>query len=155
MHVLEIMNTEVSTVRAEATLPEVARKLVSHPHRLLYVVDEAGHLLGIISTVEVLKLLAPFYLDANLARSLPMGMSMAEEACREHLHDTASQIMQHSITTLAGDDHVQHAEALIRMKTINALPVVDETGVLVGEVSRTEILGLFSKALTAMEEEAR
>ena len=155
MHVSEIMNANLSTTTPDAGLPEVARALATHPHRLLYVVDADGRLQGVISSIDVLQLLAPFYLDANLSRSLPMGLDIHKESCAEHIDRTAGEIMRESVIALAGDDHLLHAEALIRQKGLNGLPVVDEAGVLVGEVTRTEILSLFSQALTEMESTMR
>lgn len=144
MEVREVMNTDVRKVRPDAPLARVARKLVDSPHSLVHVVDGEDKLLGIISTIDVLRLLMPFYMESNLARSLPRGLHHVEEAYQHKKDLTAAELMHSDITSITPRDHILHAEALIRERTINALPVVDEDGVLVGEISRREVLGLLA-----------
>ena len=151
MRVSEIMNAEFSTITPEATLPAVTRALTSRPQRLLYVVDDHRKLLGVISTIDVLHALAPSYLDAHLARSLPIGFEMTLELTADNLHRTASEIMRESVISLDSDDHFHHAEALLRQNGLVGMPVLDPGGVLVGEVTCAEILGMFAGAIEKIE----
>lgn len=54
----ELMTENVATVTAERTLPEAAREMLRHRVHRLPVVDKKGKLLGIISTMDVLKAFA-------------------------------------------------------------------------------------------------
>ena len=53
--VRDIMNTNVVTIGADATLAEAARRLLEHRVGALPVVDEAGQLVGIVSETDLLR----------------------------------------------------------------------------------------------------
>jgi CBS domain-containing protein len=51
----ELMTDNVATVRAERTLVEAAREMLRHRVHRLPVVDKTDHLIGIISTMDILE----------------------------------------------------------------------------------------------------
>ncbi len=52
-----LMNSDVFAVEADASVPDIARKMVDHSiHRLL--VSHGGKFVGIVTTLEVLKVIA-------------------------------------------------------------------------------------------------
>ncbi|MFK0160600.1 CBS domain-containing protein [Streptomyces sp. NPDC090493] len=64
----ELMNTPAVTVRAEATLPQAARKMARHRVKRLPVVDAQGVLVGIVSRADLLKVFMRD--DENIAEEI-------------------------------------------------------------------------------------
>lgn len=113
---------------------------------LLYVVDPAGRLLGVISSYDILRVMLPFYLDSNLTKALPDDEAVVRHAFRACRGMPASAFMTRTITALRPEDSFLTAEALFAERGMNILPVVDGEGRLVGELARRVAL----KHLAAM-----
>lgn len=56
--VRDVMNSNVVTIRSEATLAEAARQMLEHQIGALPVVDEAQELLGIVTETDLLRSLS-------------------------------------------------------------------------------------------------
>jgi CBS domain-containing protein len=57
--VKDIMNPVIYAVRRDTSIPEVVRQLVTRRIHRLFVVDEDGSLVGVITTLDLLSRLAP------------------------------------------------------------------------------------------------
>ena len=111
------MTRDPVTVSLATTFREIVRLLTSHQISAVPVVDVDGRPIGIVS-------------DADLP--------LTEAAGR-----TAADLMSspvHTVTTSAGLGEVAR---LLHAKSVKRLPVVDEEGVLVGIVSRGDMLTAF------------
>jgi CBS domain-containing protein len=140
MKIAALMNASPCTASPDERLPGLLAKLSEQSSRLIYVVDGGGSLLGVISTVDVLRKLVPFYLDSNLARAVSGDDGLIKSTFLENKDTTAAGIMQSKVSSLRVDDHFLAAEALIRDAGVNALPVLDASGKLAGEITRRDIL---------------
>ena len=140
MKISTIMNPRIHKIGPDEGFESVLRSMRGMPARLLHVVDPQGVLLGVISSYDVLKVMLPFYLDANLARAMGDEESFIRRALEDNRNLTARDLMMADCATLAKDAHFMEAEALFKEREINALPVLDEQGRSVGEVSRKDIL---------------
>ena len=108
--------------------------------RLVYVVDATRHLLGVISSYDLLRTMLPFYLDSNLAKALPDDDAVILQAFEACQNRTAGEIMTREFVAVHPDDTFLEAEALIAEHGISVLPVLEADGQLVGAVSRRAIL---------------
>lgn len=118
--------------------------------RYSYVVDERGVLLGVVTMMELLNL----FLTPDLVAGHEEGR-LDENAALERL--TANlvtgrgtpvrQIMRQDLPTVRPGDFFLSARLLLRERKITALPVVDPSGALVGEVTRRTLLRLLDMAL--------
>ena len=140
MQVAKMMLRELTTVAAQCEFSDLLLKQACLPSRQIYVTDPAAKLLGIITSYDLLKLMAPFYLDSNLARALPDDSEVVAQAFTRNQSKTAAEIMQRKFHALAPSDNFALAEAVMREKGVFALPVLDADGVLLGEISRREVL---------------
>lgn len=140
MHVSEIMKPNPATVGEDETLATLMCLIPGVLSRLLYVVDKECKLVGLLSSYDILKYLVPDYLDSNLAKSLAEGESMVLREFSTHAAKTVGDIMTRDMVFVRPDHTVLEAQALIKERGVNVLPVVDKDGQLVGEVSRREIL---------------
>lgn len=145
MLVASLYNPDVATLSPEETLGRVLCLMPGVRSRLLYITDADSKLLGVVSSFDLLKLMLPDYLDANLARSVAGGDSLIRTSFQEHAATKISAIMTSALVTCAPEDTVVAVNALIREKGVNVLPVVDNQGRLLGEVTRRDILGSVAK----------
>lgn len=140
MKIREMMNTEPTTVAPGDKLKTLLCIQNARQSRLLHVVDKDKKLLGVISSYDLLKLMIPFYLDANLAKAMSDASFLPRRAYEEHKDKTAADIMPKKFHAMGPDDSFLEAETLIAEKGFNALPVLDGEGRLIGEVGRREAL---------------
>lgn len=140
MRIRHMMQESLAVVGPDVTFTTLLTAYRDTDSRLVYVVDAAGALLGLVSSYDILRAMLPFYLDSNLVKALPDDASVVRQAfaaCRDR---PVAEIMTTDIAAVSPDDLFLEAEALIAERGVNVLPVVDENGKLVGEVSRRTIL---------------
>lgn len=139
MRVAEIMTTEVLTVTPETSLKQVAELLTARGIAGVPVVDEEKHVLGVVSEADIIlkerRLAQPDALHRMLHRT---NGTAAKKAAR-----TAGEAMTSPAVTLTASRRVDVAAALMLDKQVNRLPVVDEHDVLVGIVTRADLVRAF------------
>jgi len=112
--VAQIMSTAVETLGATATVGEARRRFAAPGHGAYPLVDE-GRLVGIVTRGDVLRNRSP--------DSAPLAGHATRDLLTVRASDTAQRAMQVMV-----DEHVEH------------LPVVSETGELVGICTRSDLL---------------
>ncbi|MBV9356349.1 MAG: DUF190 domain-containing protein [Chloroflexi bacterium] len=137
--VADVMTRDVVSTHPETPLGEVVRMLVDRDFRALPVVDAEGQLVGIVTNrdlvergglsgrVELLSALRGSALERELASSGARQRSVAE-------------VMTGEVSTVHPHEQLEQAAHLMATRRIKRLPVVDERGVLVGIVSRVDVL---------------
>jgi CBS-domain-containing membrane protein len=159
MRVFNIMRTNVTTAKPSALIDSLVKTQgEQHISRLIYVVDDNKALFGIISPYDILKLLLPEYLvhhaGGDISGSLKDAEDIFAQGLRSHRTMTAADLMTSDYYSLRPDDHCVKASILIVDKRINALPVLEHGGILVGEVTRRTILRHLAATLQAEEKNA-
>jgi len=139
MRVAEIMTTDVLTVGPETSIKEVAEILSARGISGAPVVDEDKHVLGVVSEADIIvkesRAKQPDRLHRMLHRT---NGTAAKRAAR-----TAGEAMTSPAVTVTGARRVDVAAALMLDKQVNRLPVVDEHDVLVGIVTRADLVRAF------------
>lgn len=137
--VQDVMTTDVVTVGPDTPFTMVARILTERRLNALPVVDEFGELTGIVSMSDLLHKeghkddpegLFAFSHRARVSRTKAAGNTVAEVM-------TTSPVVVTPTNTL-----VMAAKTMAR-REVRQLPVVDESGRLVGIVSRTDLVRAF------------
>jgi CBS domain-containing protein len=123
MKVSQIMETRVVAAKANATCTSLAQKMLSGFISGLPVTDDEGHVIGVVTEFDILKVL----------RNGANGLSK-----------TASDIMSDKPICLEANQSVEEAIELMTRHHILRIPVVSG-GKLVGIVSRTDVLRAFVK----------
>jgi CBS domain-containing protein len=140
VRVAEIMTTEVLTVTPETPLKQVAEILARRGISGAPVVDEEMHVLGVVSEADIIvresRVRQP---DALSRMMLRRSNSMATKRAAR----TAGEAMTLPAITLTPSRRVDVAAALMLDRGINRLPIVDAQGVLVGIVTRADLVEAF------------
>jgi len=146
MTIREIMTTPVRTVRQDAPIKEVARRLTEERVSGLPVVDAAGTVVGVISEADlIIKAQGP---DAIPHRRFARLLGEAPES-RAQLAKlearTAGEAMTTPAITIGPDRRVSAAASLMVARKVNRLPVVDD-GRLVGIVTRADLVRAYVRS---------
>ena len=140
----DIMTREAITVLADDSVQKVGELLLSSGHHSLPVVDGDGHLVGMIGERDMIDAHRKVHLPTMLTildGLIPLGgMHEYDEDLRKVTAVTASQLASSHVVTVAPDEDTDAvAEKLLR-KDVHAVPVVDNSGLLLGIISRSDIL---------------
>ena len=114
------MDTEVWAVKPETEILDAVGLLLEHRVTGAPVVDDAGHLVGMLTEKDCLRLVATGA-DANRPRG------------------TVADFMTTALTTISPDTDVYYAAGLFLHQSFRRLPV-GEAGTLVGAITRFDIL---------------
>jgi len=139
--VQDIMTREVVTVRPETSVREIAALLDRHHISALPVVDDSGHPTGVVSEGDLVRKEA----GKPDGRYRPPPRMASGERLRADAETAAGLMSSPVVTARPGWSIVRAARAMDRRK-VKRLPVVDETGRLVGIVSRLDLLRLFLRS---------
>ena len=143
--VSQIMETAVATVDLQTSASTIVELLLQAPFRVLPVVDEQQRLRGIVSTRDLIEAgLLPMRrgllrtareLDTRTAEVVASSLVEAR-----HSSLTAQDIMNSQIRTIGPDQSIKEAAQLLIETHLRNLPVVDTTGILLGMVTRADLL---------------
>jgi CBS-domain-containing membrane protein len=137
LQVRDVMVRDVVSVPDDGTVGEAAEALVGRSFRALPVTDGDGRLVGIIANTDLLargglpvrmELLSAMTDDARMATLA----SLPDRPVRD--------VMQPDPVTLRPDESLAMATRRMSERRLKRLPVVDESGRLVGMLSRADVL---------------
>ena len=137
--VRDVMTANVVTVRAETSYRDMITLVRRHRISGLPVVNEDGKVLGVVSETD---LLAPEAIGPGQGvhpTRLPHRKQVTADTA------TAGDLMTHPAVTTDPDELVANAARLMRSLKLQRLPVADRDGRLVGIVSRSDVLSVFSR----------
>lgn len=150
MHTRDIMTKDVISVTIDTSVSEAANLLFDHNLTGMPVVDEDRHVIGMITEYDLLSrgehIHIPSYMKLLSAFKIAGDKRAIKQEIDKILSLKASDIMTHPVVTVSPDTEVTEAARIFADEHINPLPVVDEHGILVGIVSRADIVKLFKKA---------
>ncbi len=129
-----VMTTAVVTVHPVTPLEEAARVLLQHVFTALPVVDIQQRLLGILYEVDLLPMVAS---DVEFLDSAAQGL-LREPPGR--LEGTVETVMRREVLRLAPNASIRTAAHAMLSQEVQQLPVVDDAGMLVGIISRIDLL---------------
>jgi CBS domain-containing protein len=127
------MTTQVVTVSPTTVLPEVEKLMADKHIRHLPVVDH-DHLVGIVT-----------WGDVRGAESSKATLLSAAELNYLLARVTISHIMTRTPMTVPQNAPIDEAARLMMTKKIGGLPVVDDTGHLVGIITESDILRMVAQ----------
>jgi len=145
MKVKEIMTRDVVSVKADDSVLDALRLLFKMEISGLPVIDASEKLVGMFTEKDVLSHLLPSYIEK-------VGRFIYEENPKSTKKKFAAltklkvaQIMRKVVVTTRPDTTLCEAARLILTQKNRRVPVVDETGKMVGIIARCDILKALAK----------
>lgn len=142
--VAEVMTPNPITVKVETPLREAIKILAEKGISGLPVVDDAGELIGIISETDLMWQQAgvtpPAYimiLDSVIYLKNPIDY---ERELHKALGQIVGEVMSKKPITISADKPLREAAKLMRDRKIHQLPVLDDSGQLVGILTLNDII---------------
>jgi len=147
MKVREIMATDVVTVRRDTSVNDIAKLMSERDISGVPVVDDAHRVVGIVTELDMIvrntRLEMPAFVQILDGR-IPLETPGHYRKRLQHMLGThAADIMTAEVVTLGPDDTVEDLAELMVKRRLNPVPVV-EKGVLVGIVSRTDLIRMMA-----------
>lgn len=153
MKVKDVMTTNVLTVRADASLKDAAALMAERGMSGLPVVDLGGQVVGVLSEGDILfKETGRAEKESFLERWLlpPDPQLEAKLAAR-----TVGEAMSAPATTILPHRPLAEAANVMIDQGIKRLPVVDDSGNLVGIVTRADLVRAFVRSDEEIAREIR
>lgn len=138
MEVKEVMQKEVVSVRADVSVTEAAMVLLKHSITGAPVIDQDKKLVGVISEKDIFKYLYPDYHEYYSFLGIDKEKVDIQEKIKEGQNKKIKEVMTKNVIYVAPHDSVVRVGALMIMKKIHRVMVV-EKGKLVGIVGRRDI----------------
>ncbi|MCA9387480.1 MAG: CBS domain-containing protein [Candidatus Andersenbacteria bacterium] len=146
--VQEIMSTDVQTFSPSTSVREMAATLIEEQITGAPVVD-GGKVVGIVTEADLVmqkaRLHMPHYislLDSTLFLEDP---SVVESELNKITGTTAEQLMTTNVVTIRNTATIEDVATLFEEEHVNPVPVLDENELLVGVVSRADIVSLLAR----------
>lgn len=145
--VADYMRREIATIREGGTLAEAVGIMLEKKTNGLVVTDTSGKVVGILSSWDILHLIVPDYLEEDMHLASFEAGATFFDSIREHKEVKIDSFMTKSVHTTRQDHTLMEAATLLTEHRIRQLPVVNDEGILVGHISRTDIKRAIGDAL--------
>jgi CBS domain-containing protein len=130
------MTSEPTTIGPEAYLSEAARLMAKKKLKRLPVVDGNNHLVGVLSRLDILKVLAAGY--------LPQGISSQPFGFRPPSPRTVSDVMDSNVPTASAHTLLTEVLACLAGTRMKRVVVVDDEQRVKGIISETDLVARMS-----------
>jgi CBS domain-containing protein len=142
--VADVMSRDPIVVRSETSLNEAIQILAERRISGLPVVDDAGKLVGIISETDLMwqetGVTPPAYimfLDSVIYLQNP---ATYERDLHKALGQTVGEVMSKDPITTSPEKTLTQAARVMHDKSVHRLPVLDESGQVIGILTRGDIV---------------
>lgn len=142
--VKDIMTRQVITVNKEDSVENCAKSMLDHNISGLPVLDSSQKVVGIITEGDLIRrasrIKAPGYLEI-LGGLIYLGSpGKFVDEIMQAMALQAGNMMTEPVVTVSPEDNLEKAATIMNKKKVSRLPVVDDSGKLVGIVSRLDIM---------------
>ena len=141
-YVADVMTRDVVSVGEATGYKQIADLMVQHGVSGVPVVDTERHVLGVVSEADLLAKLE--YAD-RVPRHPLAARGMRVDRVKA-AGDTAGELMTSPAVTVRATDTVTRVARLMDASRVRRMPVVDETGQLVGIVSRRDLVRMYLRS---------
>ena len=150
MNARDLMVQNVMTVTPDTTVAEIARVLTTYRLGSVPVVDDGGHLVGIVSESDLfLKEKGIPYSAVKLPERFQQWVDAGRlaqiyEGARTH---TAADVMTRCVHALPEDAPLSYAVSLLAHEDVAQVPVVTSEGTVTGICHALDLLRWFADGL--------
>jgi CBS domain-containing protein len=151
LQVRDVMTSPASSVRADVPVRTAVEALIGRPFRALPVVDEAGRIVGVVSNGD---LVARGGLGARIELLDVISPDERERFLSRIPDRPVSEVMTPKPVTVPPTATLTDVTRIIGERQLKRLPVVEADGILVGIVSRADVLRAVAEAFPNREPDA-
>jgi CBS domain-containing protein len=137
--VRDFMRANVVTAHPETALKDVVATMISAKTNGVVIVDADGRVVGILSGLDIIQYIVPDYLEGDRPLANFESGALFGEQVKRLANDPVEKFMTAHVTTVKPDDSIMEAATMLSDNKIRQLPVVDEQGLLIGYINRTDI----------------
>ncbi|KPC61815.1 CBS domain-containing protein [Streptomyces chattanoogensis] len=145
----ELMTRKVVSVQLDTPFKDIAQILADNAVSAVPVLDSLGRPAGVVSEADLLRKAAD---RSDLSGRTPLPHLEAWEQARAEGR-SAGELMSAPAVCAHPEWTVVEAARLMEIQQVKRLPVVDETDMLLGIVSRSDLLRVFLRKDEAIREE--
>lgn len=147
--VRDVMTRDVVTVATDTPYREIVELMAERRISALPVLDESGTVVGVVSEADLLPKIEFSRRPGPAPRfTLRRQVGQAKATGR-----VAAELMSTPAVTIGPDASVVAAAKLMDAESVKRLPVLNERGVLIGIVSRRDLLRMFLRSDEDLREE--
>src|SRR5271166_4506664 len=146
MKAMDVMVHDVVSVKPDDAVADAVKLLIEHDVSALPVVDESGHVMGVISEADLVhreeigtEKHRPWWLEA-----LTPASTLAEEFAKSHGR-RVDEVMSTKVVSASEDSPLGDIATLLEKNRINRVPILRD-GNLVGIVSRSNLIQAIASA---------
>ncbi len=140
MKVRDVMITKVKSVLPESSAKEAMDILVRDEISGLPVIDSDGRLMGMFTEKNILAHVLPSYLEQVGRFVYEEDPKTTKKKFRELANIKVAGLMRREVVTIKEDAALSEAARIMLTQRARRLPVVDNTGRVIGIVARCDIL---------------
>jgi len=133
------MQSDVNTISEHSTVREVVEEMIKAHTNGLVVVDKQHKVVGMLSSWDIIAYVVPDYLEEDKHLAAFESGDVFAERIKEVENHHVSKFMSTHVHTTKASHTLMEAATLLSEFHIRQLPVVDDNGVLVGYLNRTDL----------------
>ncbi|KXZ40517.1 CBS domain-containing protein [Alkalithermobacter thermoalcaliphilus JW-YL-7 = DSM 7308] len=150
MKAKDIMTSEVITVKKDTPIEDIAKILIEKRISGVVVVDDENKVVGVVSETDIVKkeknIKVPSFITILQGVVFLDSIKEMEEDIKRVAAYKAEDIMSSDVLTVNEKDDLEYVANLMIEKSINRVPVVDDTKTLKGIICRYDIIkSMFSR----------
>jgi len=143
--VRDVMASDVLTFAPEDNVMDAMRTMLVRDVDGAPVVNADGEVVGLLTTADLIVEEARVHLPTVITLlgayiELPSSKKKFDHDVEKALGSTVGEVMSDAAPTLGPDDTVEYAATIMHEQGADRLPVIDDSGALVGIVARGDIV---------------
>jgi CBS domain-containing protein len=148
--VRDFMTAEVATLRPAQPISEAADAMAAGRFGAMPVVDDAGHLVGLLSDEDLIVSEARLHVPTAISFlgatfTLPREQRRFEEELHKVAGATVGEVMDPEPATIGPEDSLEELATRMHELDVTHLPVVDDAGTLLGIVARGDLVRFIAR----------
>lgn len=143
--VRDVMASDVLTFAPEDNVMDAMRTMLVRDVDGAPVLNADGEVVGLLTTADLIVEEARVHLPTVITLlgayiELPSSKKKFDHDVEKALGSTVGEVMSDAAPTLGPDDTVEYAATIMHEQGADRLPVIDDSGALVGIVARGDIV---------------
>ena len=142
----DIMEQNVLYVYKDTTVEEVVKILLDNKISGVPVVDDEKKVIGVVTEADLIlkekEPRLPSYIEVLWSIIYIEGVKKYEEELKKMVATTVDELMTTDVLTVSENEEAEVVAKIMVEGRVNRVPIVNDDGVLVGIISRNDMLKL-------------